>query len=156
MCVSEHLLCGSSAVHNQITSSPSFICRKLLGSYLLHEPLRRLLYRLHPLRQTKSYPQQPHTRYPHCFWNKHKLTTPTNGSSCYQNSFICYSTLQKLSNARTPLNKLVRCYHTLWAVFFSTAFIFCQAMLHILNPKVVVKGNVRSSFVGIYIANQLE
>lgn len=117
-CVSEDRSCGSLTVHNQITSSSSFICTKLRGSYLLHEPLRLLLYRLHPLRQTTSYPQQPHTRYPHCFWNKHKLTTPTNGSSCDQNSFICYSTLQKLSNARTPLNKPVRCYHTLWSRFF--------------------------------------
>lgn len=57
------------------------------------------LSRLHPLRQQATLSR--HTLTARTAWNKHKLTTPPNGSSCYQNSFNGCSKTQQCTH--TPL-----------------------------------------------------
>lgn len=61
-----------------------------------------------------------------------KQTTLANGSSCYQNSLICYSTLQNFA-CTLPLNEPVRFYHSLSRHFLLlTAFLILRgaAFLH--------------------------
>lgn len=50
-------------------------------------------HRLRPLRQQATHRRR--TLATRTARNKHKLTTPPNGGSCYRGSFICYSTCVK-------------------------------------------------------------
>lgn len=127
-CVPDSLPYSSLTVHqHQITSQvPAWkeAEAKLRELYQFCEVLRYrvfffLSYRLQPLRQQATHSNRTLTT--RTAWNKHKLTTPPNGNSCYRNSFICYSTLQKSAlrtHAHTPPlpNKPVSLYHTLWSV----------------------------------------
>lgn len=98
-CVPDNPLYSSLTVQRQITSQvPAWkeAEAKLRELYQFCEvlPYRGFFsfsYRLHPLRQQATHSNRTLTT--RTAWNKHKLTTPPNGNSCYQKSFICYTTL---------------------------------------------------------------
>lgn len=81
-----------------------------------------LIFELAPITQTTSYPQQPHTHYPHCL-EQTQTHHPTKWKQLLSNLFHLLQYFAKLSNAHTPpLNKPVRFYHTL--LFLSSFFFF--------------------------------